>query len=125
MAKRVLIDDDDHDTHVFIADLLEMYGYKADCVHSTDVAQEVIHRERPDFLILDLHIERPYAGWLLLQQLRTDPATAEIPAVLATSDQEFVRTHKRAVQALRGDVLEKPFAMEKLVEVVKEKVKPE
>ena len=33
---RILIVDDDHDTHTFIADLLEMYGYEADCVHSSD-----------------------------------------------------------------------------------------
>src|SRR5688500_12677596 len=122
MPKRVLIVDDDHDTHIFIHDLLEMYGYEADCVHSTDVAQEVIHRELPDFLILDLHVERPYAGWLLLQQLRTDPTTAVIPVVLATSDRDFVHSHRNEVHALGGDVLEKPFPLDTLVELVKEKV---
>ena len=82
----ILIVDDDHDTHAFIADLLRMYGYEADCVHNSEAAQELIRRAPPDLLLLDLHIERRYAGWMLLLALRADPATATIPAVLATSD---------------------------------------
>ncbi len=114
----ILIVDDDHDTHIFIADLLEMYGYKADCMHSADAALELIRREPPDFLILDLHIDRPYAGWILLQQLRTNPATAAIPAVLATSDRDFVRSHRDQVQALGGEVLDKPLDNDKLLKIV-------
>jgi DNA-binding response OmpR family regulator len=115
---KILIVDDDHDTHQFIADLLHMYGYEATCVHSSATAREIIPREPPDFLILDLHIDERYAGWLLLQDLRTDPATASIPAVLATSDREFVQRHRNEVQALGGEVLEKPFDPHKLIERV-------
>ncbi len=116
--QHILIVDDDHDTHVFIADLLEMYGYEADCVHDAESAREWIHREPPGFLILDLHIDQPYAGWLLLQDLRTDPATTAIPAVLATSDRDFVRSHRDQVQALGGEVLDKPFDTNKLLKIV-------
>jgi DNA-binding response OmpR family regulator len=121
---RVLIVDDDHDTHVFVADLLEMYGYKAACIHSAAAAQDLIRREPPDFLILDLHIERPFAGWMLLQQLRTDPATASIPAVLATSDGDFVRREREAVRAHRAEVLEKPFAPDALLALVEATLGP-
>jgi two-component system, cell cycle response regulator DivK len=114
----ILIVDDDHDTHIFIADLLEMYGYKADCIHSADAALELIRREPPDFLILDLHIDRPYAGWILLQQLRTNPATAAIPAVLATSDRDFVRGEREAIRAHGADALEKPFEVDALLKIV-------
>jgi DNA-binding response OmpR family regulator len=95
-----------------------MYGYKADCIHSADAALELIRREPPDFLILDLHIDRPYAGWILLQQLRTNPATAAIPAVLATSDRDFVRGEREAIRAHGAEALEKPFAGDALLKIV-------
>jgi DNA-binding response OmpR family regulator len=103
---------------MFIADLLEMYGFEADCVHDTESAREWIHREPPDFLILDLHIDERYAGWLLLQELRTDAATSTIPAVLMTSDSEFVQRHRSEVHALGGEVLEKPFDPDTLLKRV-------
>ena len=114
----ILIVDDDHDTHIFIHDLLEMYGYKADCMHSADAALELLRRAPPDFLILDLDIDRPYAGWILLQQLRTNPATAAIPVVLATSDRDFVRGEREAIRAHGAEVLEKPFAPDALLTIV-------
>ncbi len=115
---KILIVDDDHDIHSFIRDLLEMYGYAADCVHRTDHAYTLIQHELPDFLILDLHIERPYAGWALLQQLRANPATATIPAVLATADPDFMDGQRDAVRAQGAEVLAKPYAPEKLIELV-------
>ena len=114
----ILIVDDDHDTHQFIADLLHIHGYEATCVHSSATARELIPREIPDFLILDLHIDQRYAGWLLLQELRTDPTTAAIPVLLMTSDGEFVHQHRNEVQALGSEVLEKPFALDHLIKRV-------
>ena len=115
---KILIVDDDHDTHQFVADLLHMYGYEATCVHSSATAREIIPREPPDFLILDLHIDERYAGWLLLQELRSDSATSTIPVVLMTSDSEFVQRHRSEVHALGGEVLEKPFDPDKLLKRV-------
>jgi len=53
-----------------------------------------------------------------LQELRTDPATSTIPAVLVTSDRDFVRSYKNEVRALGGQVLEKPFDPDKLLQIV-------
>ena len=112
---KILIVDDDHDTHQFVADLLHMYGYEATCVHTSATARELIPREHPDFLILDLHIDQPYAGWTLLQELHADSATSTIPVVLMTSDREFVRLSRNEVRALGGEVLEKPFELDHLI----------
>jgi DNA-binding response OmpR family regulator len=118
LPPRILIVDDDHDIHGFIAELLAMSGYEADCVHHTDDARMVIRRAPPAFLVLDLHIDRPYAGWTLLQELRADPATATIPAVLVTSDDDFVRAHKSEVRAAGATVLDKPFDPDVMVKLV-------
>ncbi len=115
---KILIVDDDHDTHQFIADLLQSYGYEATCVHSSATARELIPREIPDFLILDLHIDQRYAGWLLLQELHTHPTTAAIPVLLMTSDGEFVHQHRNEVRALGGEVLQKPFELDHLIKRV-------
>jgi DNA-binding response OmpR family regulator len=115
MPHKILIVDDDHDTHAFIHDLLEMYGYEVDCVHRSDEARKVISRFAPDMLILDLHIEQRYAGWTLFQALRVDPATAAIPAILCTSDTAFIAAHQEAVRAQGGELVQKPFNPDVLV----------
>jgi hypothetical protein len=60
----------------------------------------------------------------LLQELRTDPATAAIPAVLATSDRDFVHSHGTEVRALGGHMLDKPFDDDKLLKIVEATLGP-
>jgi DNA-binding response OmpR family regulator len=114
--QKVLIVDDDHDTHGFIAELIDLSGYASDCVHRADEAHDLIRHAAPDFLIVDLHIERPYAGWTLLEKLHAEGLA--IPFVLATSDQEFVLSHRNEARGYGGEMLQKPFDVNELITLV-------
>jgi CheY-like chemotaxis protein len=71
---------------------------------------------RPDVLLLDVRMPN-LDGWGLLQQLRDDPATADLPVVVLTAD---VAARSEAPAILReGDVLiTKPFQADDLLRAV-------
>jgi uncharacterized protein (TIGR02266 family) len=78
-------------------------------------ALEIVRRERPDVVVLDLHLP-DLPGELVCREIRTAPATADTAVVvLAGGDAE---EHARAVRAGASDVLAKPIARLTLVESV-------
>lgn len=49
-------------------------------------AYQLIRRAQPDALILNLTLEKPGAGWAILDQLRADPMTRDLPVIVAADD---------------------------------------
>jgi CheY-like chemotaxis protein len=113
----VLVVDDASDIRLLVRALLT----RADChVREADSAAEAfqaIGRAQPDVVLLD--IQMPDAdGWSVLETLRDDPATAELPVVLCT-------VRARAEERARGwrlgcdGYITKPFAIRDLVDEVR------
>jgi DNA-binding response OmpR family regulator len=109
----VLVIDDAADIRLLVRALLT----RADChVREAESAADAlasIARNRPDVVLLD--VQMPDAdGWSVLEALRREPATAELPVVLCT-----VRAH--ADERARGwrlgcdGYITKPFAIRELV----------
>lgn len=112
----VLVVDDAADIRLLVRALLT----RADChVREAESAADAlvsIARDRPDVVLLD--IQMPDAdGWSVLETLRSDPATAELPVVLCT-------VRARAEERARGwrlgcdGYITKPFAIRDLVDEV-------
>lgn len=112
----VLVIDDAADIRLLVRALLT----RADCyVREAESAADAlvsIARDRPDVVLLD--IQMPDAdGWSVLQTLRSDPATADLPVVLCT-------VRARAEERARGwrlgcdGYITKPFAIRDLVDEV-------
>ena len=54
MAKNVLVVDDEKDVRDFLSDLLEDHGYSVRLAVDGTEAMEMIKREKPDLILLDL-----------------------------------------------------------------------
>ncbi|MBV9278838.1 MAG: response regulator [Chloroflexi bacterium] len=81
-------------------------------------ALEVLRRERPDIIILDIWLDAPYTGWGLLQRLKADPAMEAIPIIVCSGDASHLEA-KAAWLADHGIVtLPKPFNLDELYRVV-------
>ncbi len=74
---------------------------------------------RPDLIVLDIRMETPEAGWQLLELLRLNPATTEIPAIVCSADAPFLRAKHEHLRTQGYDTLEKPFDIVTLLEKVK------
>ena len=113
---RVLVVDDSTVIRDLIAVNLELEGY--DVLRAGDgvEALEMIAAERPDVVTVDVVMPR-LGGFEMVERLRADPATADIPVVMVTgraSAADRARGEEVGVDAY----LTKPFEPAELVDTV-------
>ncbi len=80
---------------------------------------EMVLREMPDLVILDIRLETPDAGMVILELLRLNPKTAAIPVIVCTSDVRFLRENRDALASKGYLMLEKPFDLDELLTKVR------
>lgn len=107
-----MVDDEPH-IGVLLKLQLERHGYVLTLARSLGDAREVLaHPSSPiDAVLLDLHLPDG-SGLDLLSELRSAPATRDLPVLVLTAegDEEVLRQ----TGALTADVLTKPFSPSKL-----------
>jgi CheY-like chemotaxis protein len=113
---RVLVVDDSTVIRDLIAVNLELEGY--DVLRAGDglEALELVAAERPDLVTVDVVMPR-LDGFEMVERLRADPGTADIPVVMVTgraSAADRARGEEVGVDAY----LTKPFEPAELVETV-------
>ncbi|MEW5818080.1 MAG: response regulator [Spirochaetota bacterium] len=85
MAKLTIIDDDEELTEN-LSIVLEKEGHTVSCLDNTEEAIDVLKKNRPDLLILDVMFpENPAAGFDLAREIRKTPAIKGLPIILLTS----------------------------------------
>lgn len=120
MAEHVIvIVEDDEDTREFMELFLTDAGYRVHMWPARRGALAFIRNTRPHIVIMDLQMDEPTDGWQLLEELRADPATASIPAILYSADEHFLRFKHEELRALRCQHLTKPFALDHLLDHIR------
>jgi DNA-binding response OmpR family regulator len=106
------VEDDRH-----IADLLaqhlERAGYRTLVAHRGEDALRLAREERPQLITLDIYLP-DVDGFTVLERLKADPATAEIPVIIVS----VLADRQRGVRLGAVDVLGKPVDADRLLEVV-------
>src|SRR3954454_6225240 len=105
-------------------DLLTDHGYRTAIWKEGDKAYEMIKEHQPLLVVLDIRMERPDTGWMVLELMRLDPETAKIPVVICSADAERIRARESYLREKGCDVLEKPFLLEDLLAKVDARVGP-
>ncbi len=109
----VLIVDDDALVRRFVGELLHAHGYDVHLAEDGEAALRQVGELRPDLVLLDLVM--PYKdGFEVLNALKHDPATREIPVmILSVRDRE-----EDVVKGLNlgaEDYMRKPFSTQELL----------
>ncbi len=117
--QRIAIINDDDVYMELMKGLLEDEGYKATIWDRRENAYYTIKRERPDVIIIDIRLQNREDGWKILEQVRLDPMTTNIPAIVCSADTQFLRWKRRQLQELDCAVLEKPFRLADLLRAVR------
>jgi CheY-like chemotaxis protein len=106
VSARVLIAEDHPTMRDAVRMVLESEGYEVRGVGDGAAALAAIDEVRPDVLVLDLHMP-VIDGVGVLDALRADPATADLPVIVITADGEEGRLAARSLGA--DDYVTKPF----------------
>jgi signal transduction histidine kinase/CheY-like chemotaxis protein len=101
----LVIDDDDRALDIASVELSEA-GYRAHVANSGARGVELARSLRPDVIVLDI-IMPGMDGWSVLQVLREDPSTSEIPVIVASF---LDKVAKSGGMNIRG-WMNKPFTM--------------
>ncbi len=116
---RIAIINDDEIYMQLMQDLLEDEGYKVTTWDRNENAYYLIKRERPQLIILDIRLNNRDDGWKVLEQVRLDPMTTHIPAIVCSADTQLLRWKRRHLRTLGIAAMEKPFRLEDLLQEVR------
>lgn len=83
----------------------------------------VVKRECPDLILLDLVAGRQETGWTVLEQLKRDPATRQLPVILTTGVSVVEEVHRLNGLPPNLTLLAKPFDLDVLSATVAEKLR--
>ena len=109
---RIFAVDDDPDVLDVLKQLLEIYGYDVTLFCSAPAALKALTRDQPDLILLDINMPQ-MSGLELCQQLKQDPALADIP-VIFLSGLNATEDKLRGFKAGGVDYISKPFQSEEV-----------
>ncbi len=117
MGKKVLSVDDDPDIRLFVTTVLEEYGYTPLTASNGEEGLEIIKKERPDLVTLDVLMPRQ-SGIKMYRELRTDDSLKNIPVIILSgiARRTFLRSQEALTEFGSENVPEPEAYMEKPVE---------
>jgi CheY-like chemotaxis protein len=114
--KKILIVEDNNDWRDLLAKFLNRFGYDA---IEADSGREAIGKAfemHPDLILMDIYLP-DITGDEITARLKANPATQDIPVIITTA--LLQRTARnRALHAGAAEILEKPFGIPTLREVL-------
>ena len=114
--KILIVEDNDDDWRELLAKLIDFFGYEAIEADSGRDAIVKAFELHPDLILMDLYLP-DITGDKVSARLKANPATQDIPVIITTALLErTVRNH--ALHAGAAEILEKPFSMSTLQEVL-------
>lgn len=118
----IIVVDDDQDYLNMMQLLLAVHGYRTEVQNRAAGSHPFICAEQPILVIVDMRMEQPESGLMLVLELRADPRTAHIP-VLVCSAEHNLHAKVHDLQIEDCDSLKKPFKPERLLAKIEELVK--
>jgi len=112
--KTILICDDDEGILDMLEILLEGNGYHAIPIRNSLNIYDVINREHPDLLLLDLWMP-VLSGDQVLKSLRTNPLTQDLPVIIISASRDGKQI---AANAGANEFMAKPFDLDTLLKKI-------
>ncbi|HZT97164.1 MAG TPA: response regulator [Chloroflexota bacterium] len=111
---RVTVVNNDTDFLSLMKEVLADRGWETTVIRESGSAYRLIKEHQPDVLLLDIRMETPESGWNVLELLKLDPETRDIPVVVCSAAALDVRAKEEWLHDRGIDVLVKPFEIDDL-----------
>lgn len=117
-TKHVLVIDDDREVTDLLDNVLSRNGYKVSVARDGNLGIAHAQAQRPDLLILDMMMPKR-SGFLVLEYLRQSDDAPPIPVIMITANEG--NRHRQYAEILGvDDYLHKPFAIDRLLQSIKD-----
>jgi CheY-like chemotaxis protein len=114
--KKILIVEDNNDCRDLLAKFTNRFGYDAIQADSGREALGKAFEMHPDLILMDIYLP-DIIGDKIIACLKANPATRDIPVIITTALLERT-ARKHALHAGAAEILEKPFSIPTLREVL-------
>lgn len=104
--------------------VLEDAGYDSVSAQKQAMAFPEILEAGPDLIILDIHMQTDDAGWMILDLLRLDVATMDVPVIVCSAAHGELTAQAERIAQHRARMLPKPFNIDELISLVHECIGP-
>ncbi len=115
MPKKILIIDDEIHILNYLRHVLEDHGYQTATAANGEEGYEVMKREKPDLITLDLQMPKE-GGTKFYQKYRKDEECKNIPIIVVTGQDSPHRSLKPEKVVA---IMAKPFEPEDLIRLVR------
>jgi len=116
---RIVVVEDDAAFQDLLDTVLTAEGYTVLRWTQGAGADAFIRDAQPDLVILDLWLEHPQAGSMVLDLLMGDPATRYIPVIICSAYRQLLGEQEAQLRTHGYLMLDKPYQIETLVEQVR------
>lgn len=114
--KKILIVDDSNTNVILLEAILKNKGYNVEKALSVSEANQLIRKEMPDLILLDLRMPH-ISGYKFLESIKRNDRTKNIPVIIVSAITE--NESKERVQRFGiVDYLEKPIDLKAMIEIV-------
>ena len=120
MAK-ILVIEDEYQMRINIATILEMEGFETVCAENGRRGVELAREEKPDLILCDLMMPE-LDGEGVLEHLRREPQTAQIPFVFLTARGQTAFI-KKAILLDPDRYLGKPVSAQELLDMIQKELR--
>ena len=115
MKKKVVLIQDNKDILDIMDNVLEDEGFDVTPSLTTEPIDKIEEID-PDVVVIDDHISGGKKGAEVIEDLKTDPQTEDISAVLTSTSNNLPA---KAAACKADDYIQKPFDIDHMVDVVK------
>ncbi|GAA3979828.1 hypothetical protein GCM10022246_34810 [Pedobacter ginsengiterrae] len=115
MKKKVVLVQDNKDILEIMDQVLDDEGFEVTSSLTTEPIEKIDEIE-PDVVVIDDHIKGTKKGSKIIKELKSNPETEDISAILTSTSNELPQI---AEESKADDFIQKPFDIEHMVDVVK------
>lgn len=118
MGGTLLVVDGDAALRALLTDALEEEGYRVWGCASVPQARSVLAHTIPDLLLLDIYQHAAAEGIALIDHVRLQRTTYDLPMVICSADQRLLKHEGTRLRTLGCGILPKPFDLETLFTMI-------
>jgi len=82
---KILVIDDDPDFVEYTRIVLESQGYQVQTAATTELAMQMMRKDRPDLVLLDVMMSYVLDGLNVTRQMRDDPELRTVPVIMISA----------------------------------------